>query len=164
MKKLEPLAGRSRIEASFTQVRRFNALGFEMTSTGNVTVESGKSIIWETLTPTHSRCTLTGDTCRVWTGQTGKTMTLSSRKYPWVAMVFRLCSAWSTGDLSGLRREFDFRTGENGRSLHLTPRSQTVSMLFASIHITFSADFSEVSEVRFTEKGGDTITITFRRT
>ena len=160
-KRLEPLASRKRIEADFTQTRRFNAIGFEMKSSGRLVVETGKQIIWETLNPTKSRCTMTGTSCQVWDELSGKTTSLPASKYPWVSMVFSLNNAWTTGNLTDLQKEFDIRVLDE-RTLLLEPRSSGIASLFASIKVTFAADYREVLEVCFTEKGGDTISIAFK--
>ena len=47
-------------------------------------------------------------------------------------------------------------------TLQLIPLDQVTMMFFTTISITFSKDYSAVEKVLFTEKTGDTITITFQ--
>ena len=161
IRKLSPMSERPRVEASFTQVRRFNAIGFELTSTGRMTAEPGRMIVWETLTPARSRCTMKGDSCTFWDEHSGKTTTLPARQHPWVAMVFRLGNSWLSPDLKALQDEFAIQQ-QDEHTLLLTPRSQGIGDIFAAIQVTFSHDFRNVRRIVFTEKSNDTITIDFR--
>ena len=164
MRRLAPMAQHPRVEASFVQVRRFSAINFEMKTTGKMSAEPGKMILWETLTPARSKCTMKGDSCTFWDEHSGKTTTLPAKEHPWVAMIFRLSNSWVSPDLKALQKEFSI-TQQDSHTLRLTPLSKGIADIFASIQVTFSQDFSHVQQIVFTEKKGkdnDTITIDFQ--
>ena len=164
MRRLAPMAQHPRVEASFVQVRRFSAINFEMKTTGQMSAEPGKMIVWETLTPARSKCTMKGDSCTFWDEHSGKTTTLPAKEHPWVAMIFRLSNSWVSPDLKALQKEFTV-TQLDSHTLRLIPLSKGIADIFASIQVTFSQDYSHVQQIVFTEKKGkdnDTITIDFQ--
>ena len=76
-------------------------------------------------------------------------------------MIFQLQTNWMNGDLVPLQKLFQLDIVDD-TTLHLTPLDQAAKMFFSDITITFSKDYSAVEKVLFTEKSGDTITITFQ--
>ena len=97
---------------------------------------------------------------KFWDGDTKKTTSLSSDKYPWILLIFKLQSQWMNGDLLALKQDFTIEVLDD-RSLKLTPLAAAIKMFFKEITVRFNGNFSAVEKVVFREKTDDLITLIF---
>ena len=159
--KLKPMAEHTTIQADYTQTRHFQELDFDMVVKGKLAQEQGARLAWTTTDPVHSVCIFTKDSFRFWDEESKKTTSLNAAKFPWIKLIFQMQSNWMTGDLKALEKVFQLKI-EDATTLRLTPLDATVKQFFQEIVIVFREDFSCVSQVVFTEKTGDAITILFQ--
>ena len=159
--RLKPLAQNTTVQADYTQTRHFKDLDFDTVTTGTMAQDQGKRLAWKTAAPLKSTCIFTQDSFQFWDEETKRTTTLNASRYPWIKMIFQLQTNWINGDLTPLQKLFQMVPVDE-TTLQLIPLDQVTMMFFTTISITFSKDYSAVEKVLFTEKTGDTITITFQ--
>ena len=159
--RLKPMAQNTTIQAEYTQTRHFKELDFNAVTTGAMAQEQGKRLAWTTTTPLKSICIFTEDSFQFWDEETRRTTTLNASRYSWIKMIFQIQTNWINGDLAPLQKLFQIAPVDE-TTLQLIPLDQATKMFFTTISITFSKDYSAVEKVLFTEKTGDTITITFQ--
>ena len=158
--KLKPLAQNKSVQADFTQTRHLEDLDFDMVSNGDFAQEAGSRLAWITTKPLHSICLITPQDMKFWDGETKKTTTLATDKYPWIQLIFKLQSQWMNGDLLALKEDFTIEVVDD-HSIKLTPLSTAIQMFFKEITIHFSSTFNAVDKVVFREKTDDLITLEF---
>lgn len=159
--RLKPLAQNTTVQADYTQTRHFKDLDFDTVTTGTMAQEQGKRLAWKTIAPLKSTCIFTQDSFQFWDEETRRTTTLNASRYSWIKMIFQIQTNWINGDLAPLQKLFQIAPVDE-TTLQLIPLDQATKMFFTTISITFSKDYSAVEKVLFTEKTGDTITITFQ--
>ena len=159
--RLKPLAQNTTVQADYTQTRHFKDLDFDTVTTGTMAQEQGKRLAWKTIAPLKSTCIFTQDCFQFWDEETRRTTTLNASRYSWIKMIFQIQTNWINGDLAPLQKLFQIAPVDE-TTLQLIPLDQATKMFFTTISITFSKDYSAVEKVLFTEKTGDTITITFQ--
>lgn len=160
LERLKPLAQNRTVQADYTQTRHFQDLDYDLTVTGSMAQEQGKRLAWLTEKPLKTACLVSADSLRLWDAETNRTTTLNAAKYPWIKLIFDLQNSWMNGNADTLTKLFTIRP-LNDTTLSLTPADPAVTLFFTAVNVTFTADFTAVASVRFTEKSGDTITIAF---
>ncbi len=158
--KLKPLAQNKSVQADFTQTRHLEDLDFDMVINGEFAQEAGSRLVWITTKPLHSICLITPQDMKFWDGETKKTTTLATDKYPWIQLIFKLQSQWMNGDLLALKEDFSIDIVDD-HSIKLTPLATAIQMFFKEITIHFSSTFNAVDKVVFREKTDDLITLEF---
>ena len=158
--KLKPLAQNKTVQAVFTQTRHLEDLDFDMVINGEFAQEAGSRLVWITTKPLHSICLITPQSMKFWDGETKKTTTLATDKYPWIQLIFKLQSQWMNGDLLSLKEDFSIDVLDD-RSIKLTPLAAAIQMFFKEITIHFNSTYNAVEKVVFREKTDDLITLEF---
>ena len=121
-----PLKAGMVLRGHFIQERSLQGFQAPLKSEGSFVVAAGQGLIWtvEKPFPTVTVITPAG---LVQNAQGTETLRLPAARIPFIAHFYDMLSGTMTGDLSGLKQQFDVQmtgTSENW-SLHLTPKSAT---------------------------------------
>ena len=119
-----PLKPGSVLRGHFTQERSLQGFQAPLKSEGSFLVAEGKGVIWKVEKPFATTTVIT-PAGLVQNAQGTETLRLPASRIPFIAKLYDMLSGTMTGDLSGLKQQFDVKTaGTAGDwSLQLTPKS-----------------------------------------
>jgi len=119
-----PLKPGSVLRGHFTQERSLQGFQAPLKSEGTFLVAEGKGVIWRVEKPFATTTVIT-PAGLVQNAQGTETLRLPASRIPFIAKLYDMLSGTMTGDMSGLKQQFDVRTAgsANDWSLQLTPKS-----------------------------------------
>ncbi len=120
-----PLPAGSILRGHFTQERSLQGFQAPLKSEGSFVVAAGRGLIWKVEKPFATTTVIT-PAGLVQDVRGTETLRLPAARIPFIARFYDMLSGTMTGDLGGLKQQFEVETGgttENW-SLHLTPKSQ----------------------------------------
>lgn len=118
-----PLKAGDVLRGHFTQERSLQGFQAPLKSEGSFIVAAGKGLIWKVEKP-FATTTIITPSGLVQTSQGTETMRLPAAQIPFIAHLYDMLSGTMTGDLSGLKEQFQVETSGSPEkwSLHLTPK------------------------------------------
>jgi hypothetical protein len=121
-----PLKAGMVLRGHFIQERSLQGFQAPLKSEGSFVVAAGQGLIWKVEKPFPTVTVIT-PAGLVQNAQGTETLRLPAARIPFIAHFYDMLSGTMTGDLSGLKQQFDVEmtgTAENW-SLHLAPKSST---------------------------------------
>jgi hypothetical protein len=111
------------LRGHFVQERSLQGFQAPLKSEGSFVVAAGKGLIWKVEKP-FATTTIITPSGLVQTAQGTETMRLPAAQIPFIARLYDMLSGTMTGDLSGLKAQFQVETSGSAEkwSLHLTPK------------------------------------------
>lgn len=148
------------LETLFHQRATFSFIDVPLDSSGKLCfslTDQQKIIFWEYRKPERSGFRWVDGKVEFWTGQTPR-LASDSEKHFLNGMRDQLLQ-WISFNPQQLKERYHVTAGHTPLSLHFIPKSK--SLLFSSIDLTFSPDFSRIVELRFSGQEGDITTVVF---
>ncbi|HEY3278493.1 MAG TPA: outer membrane lipoprotein carrier protein LolA [Syntrophorhabdaceae bacterium] len=153
------------ISSDFVQEKHSSMLKDPLLSSGRFVYEKPDRLYWEIVKPSPAGFVVTGVKARRWEGDARKTETFDVRKEPVARAIVEQVFAWSRADFAWLEKRYRITvTEDRPTALRLTPLSSQEKKYISHLIITFSRDWSHVSSVDISEKGGDYVRIRFFHT
>ena len=150
------------IQCDFTQIRELPALEMKLEFTGRLAYDASASrLLWRVETPLSSAFRMQDGKLSQWDGETGKIISISATKFPWIKLLQERLGQWLSGDLSALRKEAQI-TVVSANCVRLSPSGGMLPVFTKAIEIEFSEDLTHVVRIRIEEKSGGILTIHFR--
>jgi hypothetical protein len=111
------------LRGHFTQERSLQGFQAPLKSEGSFVVAAGKGLIWKVEKPFPTMTVIT-PAGLVQDVRGAETLRLPAARIPFIARFYDMLSGTMTGDLSGLKQQFDVQTGgtEQNWTLQLTPK------------------------------------------
>lgn len=118
-----PLKPGSVLRGHFTQERSLQGFQAPLKSEGTFLVAEGKGVIWKVEKPFATTTVIT-PVGLVQNAQGTETLRLPASRIPFIAKLYDMLSGTMTGDMSGLKQQFDVRTAGSASdwTLQLTPK------------------------------------------
>ena len=115
------------LRGHFIQERSLQGFQAPLKSEGSFIVAAGKGLIWKVEKP-FATTTIITPSGLVQTSQGTETMRLPAAQIPFIAHLYDMLSGTMTGDLSGLKEQFQVETSGSPEkwSLQLTPKEAAV--------------------------------------
>jgi hypothetical protein len=119
-----PLKAGSVLRGHFTQERSLQGFQAPLKSEGSFIVAAGKGLIWKVEKP-FATTTIITPSGLVQNTQGTETLRLPAAQMPFIAHFYDMLSGTMTGDLSGLKQQFNMQMGGTAEkwSLQLTPKA-----------------------------------------
>ena len=157
----ESLVAVQTIQSDFTQIREMPALEMKLEFTGRLAYDSAsKRLLWRVEKPLPCAFRMQENQLSQWDGETGKVLSISATKLPWLKLLQERLGQWLSGDLPTLRKEADV-TIVAANVVRLTPNDGMLASIAKAVEIEFSDDLTRVVRIRIEEKSGDILTIQF---
>ena len=158
----ESLVAVQTIQSDFTQIREMPALEMKLEISGHLAFDStAKRLLWRVEKPLPCAFRMQGGKLSQWDGETGKVLSISATKLPWLKLLQERLGQWLSGDLPALRREAEVTVLAATR-VRLTPIGGMLETIAKAVEIEFSEDLTHVVHIRIEEKTGDVLSIHFR--
>jgi hypothetical protein len=118
-----PLKAGRVLRGQFTQARSLQGFQAPLKSEGSFVVAAGQGLIWKVEKPFATTTVITPSGL-VQNSQGAETLRLPAARIPFIARLYDMLSGTMTGDLSGLKQQFDVQTSGSPEkwSLQLIPK------------------------------------------
>lgn len=150
------IANFSTLRTKFVQTKHLKAFKKPMVLNGELCLDRpGKRFAWHVEKPLRYSCIIADGKLTQWDEDSGKTVSVPFSKYPMLEMLSDAMTAFASGDLKALEKDFEAVPGKDG-AITLKPRSERfAASLITEVELTLDDSKTKIVQVRASEKNGD---------
>jgi len=144
------------LRMKFVQTKHLKAFKKPMVLNGELCLDRpGKRFAWHVEKPLRYSCIIANGKLTQWDEDSDKTVSVPFSKYPMLEMLSDAMTAFASGDLKALEKDFEAAAGRDG-AITLKPRSERfAASLITEIELTLDDSKTKIVKVRASEKNGD---------
>ncbi len=144
------------LRTKFVQTKRLKAFKKPMVLNGELCLDRvGKRFAWHVEKPLRYSCIIAGGKLTQWDEDSDKTVSVPFSKYPMLEMLSDAMTAFASGDVKALEKDFEAAPGKDG-SILLKPRSERfAASLITEVELFLDDAGKQIVKVVATEKSGD---------
>ena len=144
------------LRTKFVQTKHLKAFKKPMVLNGELCLDRpGKRFAWHVEKPLEYSCIIADGKLTQWDADSGKTVSVPFSKYPMLEMLSDAMTAFASGDVKALEKDFEAAPGKDG-SILLKPRSERfASSLISEVELFLDDAGKRIVKVVATEKNGD---------
>ncbi len=144
------------LRTKFVQTKRLKAFKKPMVLNGELCLDRvGKRFAWHVEKPLRYSCIIAGGKLTQWDEDSDKTVSVPFSKYPMLEMLSDAMTAFASGDVKALEKDFEAAPGKDG-SIRLKPRSERfAASLITEVELFLDDTKTKIVKVIATEKNGD---------
>ncbi len=144
------------LRTKFVQTKRLKAFRKPMVLNGELCLDRpGKRFAWHVEKPLKYSCIIANGKLTQWDADSGKTVSVPFSKYPMLEMLSDAMTAFASGDVKALEKDFEAAPGKDG-TIVLKPRSERfAASLITEVELTLDDAKTKIVKVRASEKNGD---------
>ncbi|MBR6241540.1 MAG: outer membrane lipoprotein carrier protein LolA [Lentisphaeria bacterium] len=144
------------LRTKFVQTKRLKAFKKPMVLNGELCLDRvGKRFAWHVEKPLRYSCIIADGKLTQWDEDSDKTVSVPFSKYPMLEMLSDAMTAFASGDVKALEKDFEAAPGKDG-SILLKPRSERfAASLITEVELFLDDAGKQIVKVVATEKSGD---------
>ena len=144
------------LRTKFVQTKRLKAFKKPMVLNGELCLDRvGKRFAWHVEKPLRYSCIIANGKLTQWDEDSDKTVSVPFSKYPLLEMLSDAMTAFASGDVKALEKDFEAAPGKDG-SILLKPRSERfAASLITEVELFLDDTKTKIVKVIATEKSGD---------
>ena len=144
------------LRTKFVQTKRLKAFKKPMVLNGELCLDRvGKRFAWHVEKPLRYSCIIANGKLTQWDEDSDKTVSVPFSKYPMLEMLSDAMTAFASGDVKALEKDFEAAPGKDG-SILLKPRSERfAASLITEVELFLDETKTKIVKVIATEKNGD---------
>ena len=144
------------LRTKFVQTKRLKAFKKPMVLNGELCLDRpGKRFAWHVEKPLQYSCIIANGKLTQWDADSDKTVSVPFSKYPMLEMLSDAMTAFASGDVKALEKDFEAGAGQDG-TVVLKPRSERfAASLITEVELTLDDTKTKIVKVRASEKNGD---------
>ena len=144
------------LRTKFVQTKHLKSFKKPMVLNGELCLDRpGKRFAWHVEKPLRYSCIIADGKLTQWDEDSGKTVSVPFSKYPMLEMLSDAMTAFASGDLKALEKDFEAEPGKDG-SIVLKPRSERfAASLITEVELALDDTKTKIVKVRASEKNGD---------
>ena len=144
------------LRTKFVQTKRLKSFRKPMVLNGELCLDRpGKRFAWHVEKPLQYSCIIANGKLTQWDADSDKTVSVPFSKYPMLEMLSDAMTAFASGDVKALERDFEASSGKDG-TVVLKPRSERfAASLITEVELTLDDTKTKIVKVRASEKNGD---------
>lgn len=153
---LANIANFKTLRTKFVQTKHLKAFKKPMVLNGELCLDrSGKRFAWHVEKPLKYSCVIANGKLTQWDADSDKTVSVPFSKYPMLEMLSDAMTAFASGDVKALEKDFEAAAGKDG-TVVLKPRSEHfAASLITEVELTLDESKTKIVKVRASEKNGD---------
>jgi len=153
---LANIANFKTLRTKFVQTKHLKAFKKPMVLNGELCLDRpGKRFAWHVEKPLQYSCIIANGKLTQWDADSGKTVSVPFSKYPMLEMLSDAMTAFASGDVKALEKDFEAAAGKDG-TVVLKPRSERfAASLITEVELTLDESKTKIVKVRASEKNGD---------
>ena len=144
------------LRTKFVQTKHLKSFRKPMVLNGELCLDRpGKRFAWHVEKPLQYSCIIADGKLTQWDADSGKTVSVPFSKYPMLEMLSDAMTAFASGDIKALEKDFEAAPGKDG-TIVLKPRSERfAASLITEVELTLDDAKKAIVKVRASEKNGD---------
>ena len=144
------------LRTKFVQTKHLKAFKKPMVLNGELCLDRvGKRFAWHVEKPLRYSCIIANGKLTQWDEDSDKTVSVPFSKYPMLEMLSDAMTAFASGDVKALEKDFEAAPGKDGTVL-LKPRSERfAASLITEVELFLDDAGRQIVKVIATEKSGD---------
>ena len=144
------------LRTKFVQTKHLKAFKKPMVLNGELCLDRpGKRFAWHVEKPLKYSCVIANGKLTQWDADSDKTVSVPFSKYPMLEMLSDAMTAFASGDVKALEKDFEAAAGRDG-TVVLKPRSERfAASLITEVELTLDESKTKIVKVRASEKNGD---------
>ena len=153
---LANIANFKTLRTKFVQTKHLKAFKKPMVLNGELCLDRpGKRFAWHVEKPLQYSCIIANGKLTQWDADSDKTVSVPFSKYPMLEMLSDAMTAFASGDVKALEKDFEAAAGQDG-TVVLKPRSERfAASLITEVKLTLDESKTKIVKVRASEKNGD---------
>lgn len=153
---LANIANFKTLRTKFVQTKHLKAFKKPMILNGELCLDRpGKRFAWHVEKPLQYSCIIANGKLTQWDADSDKTVSVPFSKYPMLEMLSDAMTAFASGDVKALEKDFEAAAGKDG-TVVLKPRSERfAASLITEVELTLDESKTKIVKVRASEKNGD---------
>ena len=153
---LANIANFKTLRTKFVQTKHLKAFKKPMVLNGELGLDRpGKRFAWHVEKPLQYSCIIANGKLTQWDADSDKTVSVPFSKYPMLEMLSDAMTAFASGDVKALEKDFEAAAGKDG-TVVLKPRSERfAASLITEVELTLDESKTKIVKVRASEKNGD---------
>ena len=153
---LSNIANFRTLRTKFVQTKHLKSFKKPMVLNGELCLDRpGKRFAWHVEKPLRYSCVIADGKLTQWDEDSGKTVSVPFSKYPMLEMLSDAMTAFASGDLKALEKDFEAAPGKDG-AIVLKPRSERfAASLITEVELSLDDTKTKIVKVRASEKNGD---------
>jgi outer membrane lipoprotein-sorting protein len=153
---LANIANFKTLRTKFVQTKHLKAFKKPMVLNGELCLDRpGKRFAWHVEKPLRYSCIIANGKLTQWDADSDKTVSVPFSKYPMLEMLSDAMTAFASGDVKALEKDFEAAPGKDG-SIRLKPRSERfAASLITEVELFLDDAGKQIVKVVATEKSGD---------
>ena len=153
---LANIANFKTLRTKFVQTKHLKAFKKPMILNGELCLDRpGKRFAWHVEKPLQYSCIIANGKLTQWDADSDKTVSVPFSKYPMLEMLSDAMTAFASGDVKALEKDFKAASGKDG-TVVLKPRSERfAASLITEVELTLDDTKTKIVKVRASEKNGD---------
>jgi len=153
---LSNIANFRTLRTKFVQTKHLKSFKKPMVLNGELCLDRpGKRFAWHVEKPLKYSCIIADGKLTQWDEDSGKTVSVPFSKYPMLEMLSDAMTAFASGDLKALEKDFEAAPGKDG-AIVLKPRSERfAASLITEVELSLDDTKTKIVKVRASEKNGD---------
>ena len=153
---LSNIANFKTLRTKFVQTKRLKAFKKPMILNGELCLDRpGRRFAWHVEKPLKYSCIIADGKLTQWDADSDKTVSVPFSKYPMLEMLSDAMTAFASGDIRALEKDFEAAPGKDG-SIVLKPRSERfAASLITEVELVLDDTKTKIVRVRASEKNGD---------
>ena len=153
---LANIANFKTLRTKFVQTKHLKAFKKPMVLNGELCLDRpGKRFAWHVEKPLQYSCIIANGKLTQWDEDSDKTVSVPFSKYPMLEMLSDAMTAFASGDVKALEKDFEAAAGQDG-TVVLKPRSERfAASLITEVELTLDDTKTKIVKVRASEKNGD---------
>ena len=159
---LANIANFKTLRTTFVQTKHLKAFKKPMVLNGELCLDRvGKRFAWHVEKPLRYSCIIANGKLTQWDEDSDKTVSVPFSKYPMLEMLSDAMTAFASGDVKALEKDFEAAPGKDG-SILLKPRSERfAASLITEVELFLDDAGKQIVKVVATEKSGDVTEIVY---
>lgn len=144
------------LRTKFVQTKHLKAFRKPMVLNGELCLDRpGKRFAWHVEKPLKYSCIIADGKLTQWDADSDRTVSVPFSKYPMLEMLSDAMTAFASGDVKALEKDFEASAGKDG-TVVLKPRSERfAASLITEVELTLDDTKTRIEKVRASEKNGD---------
>ena len=144
------------LRTKFVQTKHLKAFKKPMILNGELCLDRpGKRFAWHVEKPLRYSCVIADGKLTQWDEDSDKTVSVPFSKYPMLEMLSDSMTAFASGDVKALEKDFEAAPGKDG-AITLKPRSERfAASLITEVELTLDDAKTKIVKVCASEKNGD---------
>lgn len=153
---LSNIANFKTLRTKFVQTKRLKAFKKPMILNGELCLDRpGRRFAWHVEKPLKYSCIIADGKLTQWDADSDKTVSVPFSKYPMLEMLSDAMTAFASGDIRALEKDFEAAPGKDG-SIVLKPRSERfAASLITEVELVLDDTKTKIVRVCASEKNGD---------